>query len=105
MIKLQDMSELMQKVIETGATFMISQSGVPGYYSIYAAYHSGAHNRQVRLTFHEKDGIIVQYADLEHCAAEFDNINSVFGYICRELDMTNGLRDGAEWHTQITNFT
>lgn len=85
MIKLQDLSDLMQKVIATGATFMISQSGIPGYYSVYAAYHSGLQNKQCRLTFHEKDGAIVQYADLEHSAAEFNNIDGAFAYMCKEI--------------------
>lgn len=85
MIKLQDLSDLMQAVIAAGATFMVSQSGLPGYYNIYAAYHNNKSNNSVHLTFYKKEGVIVQAADGKHPVIEFDRVDDVATYMCKEI--------------------
>lgn len=84
MIKLQDLSDIMQKVVAKGAVFMVSQSGLPGHYSINAAYYNKT-NKSVHLTFYEKDGVIVQAADLDHPVIEFKDVDSVVAYIFEEV--------------------
>lgn len=85
MVELKDLSEIMQKIIAAGATFMASASGLPKHYNLYAAYHSGINNKSVHLTFHEKDGIVVQAADLEHPVIEFCDADSVVAYMLKEV--------------------
>lgn len=85
MIKLQDLSELMQKVISNGITFMISQSGLPGFYSINAAYYNKS-NKSAHLSFCEKEGVIAQLADEDHPRIEFSDVDSVVAYLCSELN-------------------
>lgn len=85
MLELKDFSDVMQRIISTGATFMISQSGIPGNYSICAAYHDGKDNKSARITFREEDGVAVQPADLEHPVIEFNDVDSVVAYMCKEV--------------------
>lgn len=84
MLKLQDFSDVMQMVIASGATFMISKSGIPGHYSVNAAYHNKC-NKSVHLTFNEKEGVAVQAADGEHPVIEFGDVSSVVDYMLKEV--------------------
>ena len=65
MISLECMSLLMQEIIARGASFMISPSGLPGFYSVYAACY-GKTNQAVHLSLDEKQEEIVQSADERH---------------------------------------
>lgn len=86
LICLSDLSPLMQRTIEKGITFMISQSGVPNYYNLYfAKYIVGKGNKQVRLTYHHKENKIYQYADENHPVIPFENINDVLDYVDTEI--------------------
>lgn len=87
-ICLLDLSSLMQNTIAKGIVFMISQSGVPGYYYNihFAKYIDRVGNRSVHLRFHESEGQIIQYADEDHSVIEFNDINSVLEYVETELN-------------------
>ena len=95
MISLECMSLLMQKIIAHGASFMISPSGLPGFYSIYAAYY-GKTNKTVHLSLDEKQAEIVQSADEQHPTMVFCDVESVVRYICEELDLAYTKEGGKE---------
>jgi hypothetical protein len=78
----------MQRTIAKGITFMVSQSGLPGYYNLYfSKYVDRAGVKQVRLSYHEKEERILQYADEEHPVIEFSDVDSVLRYIEAELSI------------------
>lgn len=86
MIYISDLSPLMQRTIEKGITFMVSQSGLPSYYNIYfAKYIDGKGNSSVHLSYHEEEKLIIQYADENHPTIKFDDINEVLDYVDEEL--------------------
>ena len=95
MISLGCMSLLMQEIIARGASFMISPSGLPGFYSVYAACY-GKTNRAVHLSLDEKQAKIVQSADEQHPTRVFCDVESVVRYICEELDLAYTKEGGKE---------
>lgn len=84
-MNLADLSSLMQRTIAKGITFMVSKSGVPNYYNLYFAKFTEKDNCSVRLSYHEKEGKIYQYADENHPVIAFDDINSTLDYVCEEI--------------------
>ncbi len=95
MISLGCMPLLMQEIIARGASFMISPSGLPGFYSVYAACY-GKTNRAVHLSLDEKQAEIVQSADERHPTMVFCDVESVVRYICEELDLAYTNEGGKE---------
>lgn len=89
MVYLNDLSILMQRTISLGITFMVSQSGVPNNYNLYfAKYVEGEGSKQVRLSFHENESRVIQYADEEHPAIHMESVDGVIDYVARELRKT-----------------
>jgi hypothetical protein len=87
MIYLSDISPLMQHTIAKGITFMVSQSGIPNNYNLYfAKYIDKKGNQSMRLSYHENQGKILQYADENHSIIEFDTIFDVLDYVNEELN-------------------
>mgnify|MGYP003275649025 CR=1 FL=1 len=76
-----DLSPLMQRTIRLGITFMISQSGITGYYNLYFAKHP----KICRMTFDEVNKVIYHSADETHAMWESDDINEVLRYVVEEL--------------------
>lgn len=86
MIYLTDLSPLMQRTIAKGITFMVSQSGLPNNYNLYfAKYVDGKGNCSCRLSYHETEGNIYQYADGEHPVIVFDSVDEVVEYVESEF--------------------
>lgn len=81
MIFLDDLSVLMQKVVEKGIVFMISKGGRPGYYSLYFALHP----HSLRLNYHLNEKKIHRYADEHQGLRSFNDIDSVVDYVEKEL--------------------
>jgi len=86
MIYLIDLSPLMQRTIEEGITFMVSQSGIPNYYNLYfAKYVDRKGNSSVRLSYHQNEGVVYQYADEKHSIIKFETIDDVLKHVISEL--------------------
>ena len=86
MIIKADLSPLMQRTVDKGITFMISQSGQPGYYNLHFAKYVLS-NKAVHLQFHEEEQTAYQYADGEHPVIAFNNIDEVLAYVSAGLDV------------------
>ena len=85
MIDLNDISDIMQELVEKGFTFMFSKSGLPGIYNIYSAYHNGKENNSVYLTYKIEKKEIIQYADETHPIIVFNSKDDVIYYVSDEL--------------------
>lgn len=87
MINLSDLSSLMQCTIAKGITFMVSKSGLPNDYNLYfAKYIDGKGNCSVRLSYHENEGKIIQYADENHSITELNGTDEALEYVESELN-------------------
>lgn len=78
---LSNLSPLMQRTIAIGITFMISQSGIAGYYNLYFAKHP----KTCRMIFDEVNKVIYHSADETHAMWESDDINKVLRFVVNEL--------------------
>lgn len=74
MINLNDISDIMQELVEKGFTFMFSKSGLPGIYNIYSSYHNGKENNSVYLKYEIERKQVVQSADETHPIIVFNII-------------------------------
>ena len=85
MITLNDISDIMQELVEKGFTFMFSKSGLPGIYNIYSAYHNGKENNSVYLKYEIERKEIIQCADETHPIIVFNSKDDVISYVSKEL--------------------
>lgn len=85
MITLNDISDIMQELVEKGFTFMFSKSGLPGIYNIYSAYHNGKENNSVYLKYEIERKEVIQCADETHPTIVFKSKYDVINYVCNEL--------------------
>lgn len=85
MISLNDISDIMQELVEKGFTFMFSKSGLPGIYNIYSAYHNGKENNSVYLRYEIERKQVVQSADETHPIIVFNSKDDVISYVSNEL--------------------
>jgi hypothetical protein len=81
-----DLATIMDKAIDAEMTFMISKSGIPAKYNLYFARHDGVHNNSVRLSYHENEGTVYQYADEEHPKMPFKTVPLLIEYVESELN-------------------
>lgn len=97
MISLSDLSPLMQRAIKRDITFMVSKSGLTGYYNLYfAKYTIGRGNQSVRLMYHQETGIIYQYADENHPVIAFETVEDVLSYVQKEFKGEEEWKDGSD---------
>jgi len=89
MICLSDLSELMQRAVEDGMTFMFSKSGIDNLYNLYFAQYTQKGKRSAYLTYHEDKGQILQYANETHPLIAFDDIDDVLKHVRNELGDAN----------------
>jgi len=86
MIKVNDISELMQQCVALGYTFMFSQSGLPNNYNIHVAYMPKVcDNRSLCLSFRSDRQTIYRSASLNSKYVEFSDISDVMRYITKEI--------------------
>jgi len=81
MICLSDLSELMQRAVEDGMTFMFSKTMKDNLYNLYFARYSQKNDCFVYLTYRKDKGQIIR----THPLIFFDNIDNVLDHVREEL--------------------
>lgn len=83
MIYLNNLSELMQRVVEEGIVFTVSK-GREGCYRLDLTKYTD-YMRSLRFMYHAETKQIIQYADDNYPLVRFDDIDSVVEYVVSEL--------------------
>lgn len=89
MITLNDISDIMQELVDKGFTFMFSKSGLPGIYNIYFSYHNGKEYNSIHLKYQSEKNQVVKCADETHPIIVFNSKYDIISYVCNELQSNN----------------